>query len=86
MNNNRQIYNTLNSQLTFSDSYINIRNREENQIRKFIKEHNDYKIYTNKSDNFITLIYKGIYYTFNGFSKSDFLKIYKQEKGEDYAL
>ena len=86
--NNKQIYNTLNTQFTFSDSYVSAKNREDKQIRDFIKTHNknDYKIFTNDFDNFFTIIYKGIYYTYNGFSKEDFMRIYKEEKGEEYAL
>ena len=86
--NNKQIFDTLKSQFTVSDSYTNERNREIKQIREFIQTHNknDYEIYTNKYDNFLTIIYKGIYYTYNGFSKLDFIKLYELEKGENYAL
>ena len=73
-------------------NYCSRRIDDIKKIKNFLKTHSDdeFEVYSNSHNNFISIKYKGVYETYNGISKEKYEKIYNQvrnnieEKEEEF--
>ena len=61
-------------------SYIEGYRREINELKSFLRTHNDedFKVYHNSFDNYIWIVCNGTIINFNGITSKKYLKIYNQ--------